>query len=323
MKQKPVYQIVQLAEDELTPKADVRVSSQRHQQIYPAVNLMLPEGDKYQKVDIETYQAVYELAYGWDTFDMAQFTLQWPNGETVSITRGFLEDCPEMPLVESVVKTSGEESEGQIYVRLDTLATYETYQKAKRRQSPNVKSTKEFLYNLFMHQDLDWCGVLNFYGGNRNLETIMLTKTFKGVENYVRSPTTRAQVKFITSQYLPDHKVASMKDSAAIAVQCALGSLVETIAHQVYGSKSDDSIENVLNADVHFTSLGLVTEQNEHQLDEELVYTFIKDNQLYLTFGSLDQDDGINDLRTEFDLTDEEVTADTIKIVKFIYPNLV
>lgn len=323
MKQKPVHQIVQMAENELTPKADVRVTSQRKQQLHPTVNLMLSEGDKYQKVDVETYQAVYELASGWDTFDMVQFSLQWPNGEVISITRGFLEDCPEMPLVESVVKTSGEDAEGQMYARIDTLATHETYQKAKRRQSPNVKATKEFLYNLFMHQDLDWGGVLSFYGGNLNLETILLTKTFKGVENYVRSPTTRAQVKFITSQFMPNHKVASMKDSAALAIQCALGSLVETIAKQVYGSKEDDAIENVLKADVHFTSLGLVTKTNEHQLDEELVYTFIKDNQLYLTFGALDQDDGINDLRVEFDLTDEEVTADTIKIVKFIYPNLV
>lgn len=324
MKQKPMYQIVQMAKDELSPKANVRVTSQRKQSIHPAVNLMLSEKDKYATADVETYQSVYEVVSAWDTFDMVQFTLQWPSGETITITRGFFFDVPEMPIVESVVSAKvGEESQGQIYVRQDILATYQAYQKASAKLSPNVRITNTFLYTLFMNQDLDWDDVLASYAGKLKLDSIVLNKSFKGVEHFVRNPSTRTQIKFITGKYMPGHKVASMKDSAALAIHCALNSLVDTIARQVYGTFNDETIAHVLNADVHLSSLGLVTEKNENGFEEEIVYAVVKDDKLYLAFGSLDMEDGINDLLVEFDLDDEDVTKDTVKTVKFIYPNLV
>lgn len=324
---KPMYQIVQMGENDLSAHTDIRVVSQRNKKLYPSTNLMLSEKDKYDTISLADYQGMYDLMKEWDSYDMVQFSLQWPEDKIISITRWFFEDAPEMPIVEYVVHSEGPDSEpqGQIYARQDVLATYKTFKAAreKAKLAPNVKATSDFIYDLFMHQDLSWEDVVNSFSYSMKVKSLLLNKTTKGVENFVRSKSTRNQVKFIIDTFAPEHKVNSMLTTTDYAIRCALNSLVDTIAEQAYGRVNDDTVTKVLSADVHLNSLGLVVSDNQERLKEELVYAVVKSDSLYLTFGALDLSDAINDLRIEFDLTDEEVTEKSVKVIKLIYPNLV
>lgn len=324
---KTMYQIVQMGKNDLSAHPDTRVVSQRNKKFYPSTNLMLSEKDKYAVIPLADYQGMYDLMKEWDSYDMVQFSLQWPENKTISITRWFFEDAPEMPIVEYVVHSDGPDSEpqGQIYARQDVLATYKAFKAAreKAKLAPNVKATSDFIYDLFMNQDLTWEHIVDSCSSKMKLESLVLNKTIKGVDNFVRSKPTREQVKFIIDRFAPEHKVNSMKTTTSYAVRCALSSLVEAIAEQAYGQINDDTVTKVMSADVHLSSLGLVVSDNQEQLKEELVYAVVKSDSLYLTFGSLDLSDAINDLRTEFDLTDEEVTEESVKVIKLIYPNLV
>ncbi|CAL9980467.1 hypothetical protein VPHK449_0054 [Vibrio phage K449] len=325
MKDKPQKQIVQMAENELSPKRRVRVSSLHKQSVHPDINLMLSEKDKYTKVDIDTYQRVFTVVSGWNTFDMATFTLQWPNGDNINITRTYLGSY-QMPITESVIKvneTDGSESSGQVYVRNDTLATYEAFEIERKQCLPNVHIPSHLVYNLFVNQDADWDDVLDSCASGVNLSSIVLSKLERGVDNFVRDTKVRETVKFIAENYLIGYTPTSVKTAAAKAITQGLKSIVETIAVQVFGELSDESIEKVLKADVHISSIALVTTENKQGFDEELVYAVVKNDQLHLIFGALDKEDGINDLTHEFDLYDEDVTEDKLKTVKIIYPNLV
>lgn len=325
MKDKPQQQIVQMAENELSPKKSVRVTSHRKQSVHPEINLMLSEKDKYTKVDVDTYQRVFSVVSQWDTFDMATFTLQWPNGDNINITRTYL-GVYQMPITESVIKvneTDGSESSGQVYVRNDTLATYEAYELERKTCLPNVHTPVSFVYGLFMRQDADWDDIIDSCASGVKLESLVLSKKERGVENFVREPGNREAVKFISENYLIGHVPVSIKTSTTMAATQALKSVAELIAVKVFGELSDESMEKVITANVHLSSVGLVTKTNKQGFEEELVYAVVKNDQLHLTFGSLDKEDGINDLTHEFDLRDEDVTEDTLKTVKIIYPNLV
>lgn len=323
MKDKPQQHIVQMDKDELSPKDNVRVVSLRKQSVKPVTHLMLSEKDKYTKVSVDTYQRVFDVVSAWDTFDMVSFTLQWPNAETISITRSFFCDAYEMPITESVIKLNGDETSGQVYVRNDVLATYEAYETERKNSTPNVCAPMSFIYQLFMSEDADWDDVVASCASGVNLASIVLNKEHNGMSNFVRGNKYREHLKFITKEYVVGPIPASLKEGAEIAVTKALKSIAEVIALQVYGELSDASMEKVICADVHFSSLGLVTEENKLGFHAENVYATIKNDQLHLVFGALDKEDGTYDMSHEFDLDDADVAGDKLKTVKLIYPNLV
>ncbi|AHI61209.1 hypothetical protein vBVpaS1601_69 [Vibrio phage vB_VpaS_1601] len=320
MKNKVVHNIVEMRADQETPDLDVRVTTCRKNEVHPFVNLMLTEKDKYASVDVDTYQDVYDTALDWDTTDIVRFTLQWPNGDTVTITRAYLADVYDMPLVESVMASVKGEVSGMTYVRQDTLATYKLYASDKRKNLPNIKTTESFMYLLSMQQDLDWETILKCYNEQPEVKEVLLEKTPRSEERFILDHAVRKEIKFIVDSFGIKSHMVNSRTLARHALRIALKSVVDAIGHQVYGKDYD--IENIFNADVHFDTLGLHTQENKHGFKYEKVYAVDTGVKLFLVFGALDNTDAKSTFVTQFDLDESDLETHQAKEINFIYHNL-
>lgn len=317
MKQKAVHNIVSMAADQEIPNPDVRVTTSRKAEVYPALNLMLPEQDKYAAVDAGTYQDVYDLILDWDTIDVVTFTLQWSNDDSITITRAFLSDVYDMPMVESVIAIRGEDKQGQMYVRQDTLATYKAFSSDKRKNLPNIKTTHEFMYLLSMNQDLDWETILKSYSEQPEVKEVLLEKTDRAEERFILDHNNREELKFIVDNFGIKSESVSSRVLARHALRVALKSVVDAIGDQLYGKDFD--VDRIFNADVEFHSIGLVTNENKHGFPVEKVYAVDNGVKLHLVFGALDNADAVSSFVTNFDLGEEALKAHPVKEINFIY----
>ncbi len=318
MKNKVVHNVVSMSASQESPELDVRVTTAKKNEVHPYINLMLTEKDKYATIDPDTYQNIYEVILGWDTVDIVTFTLQWPDASTVTITRAFLAEAYDMPLVESVIAVNGDETSGQVYARQDTLNTYKMYESDRRKHTPNVKATEAFICGLSMSQDLDWETILKSYNQAPEVKDVLLEKTTRAEERFILDHKNRDEIKFIVNNFgIKSHTISS-RALAKHALRVALKSIVDAIGTQLYGADYD--IEKLFNAQVHFDTLGLQTKLNKFGLKFETVYAVDTSEKLHLVFGALDDADAKATFEVDHGLSSDEIE---LKKVNLIYHNLI
>lgn len=315
MKKHP-HNLIEMAAEQESPSLDVRVTTHKKSEVYPALNLLLNDEEAYTSVEVGEYENVYDLVLDWDLFDIVTFTMQWPNGDTISVTRGYLGDQYDRPLVESVILDKDGEKSGKAYVRNDTLATYKAFDTDRRKNLPNVNASHRFIYGLSMNQDLDWETILKSYNEVPNIQDVLLEKSRRSEDAFILSHEVRDEIKFIVENFGIKSHMVDTRTLTRQALQVALKSIVDAIGCQVYGAYFDYA--KLHDADVHFNSLGLVAKPNKYGFITEPVYSVIKDDKLHLVFGALDSTDALATFVTDFDLEQSDVDG-KLKLINLIY----
>lgn len=313
----PKNNIIEMAKDQLVPDSDITVLSYKNQKVAPKVCLLLMDADKYTVVDHDTYSKVYDMITEWDTLDLVNFTQRWEDGAIV-VTRAFLEDKSNSPVVESVIRYEKKEAtEGNMWVRNDILLTYAGWKAEKLSKTPNIHASHSFVYELFMNQDLDWEDILAASSGKLELSNLVLSNDKNGVENFLLRSSIRKDIKFICDTYNINEKGMDQLRAATLAIQDLLVSMVDTVTSQIFEEVNDVNREKVLKSSVHTSSVALIYAEQTKDYTLEEVYALVKDDEVYLVFGALNLDDAKNDFLMEFDLEESDLSG--LKVVNFIY----
>lgn len=306
-------QVIDMEKDSITPPEGVTVKSSKQVVIKPDVLRVFDDPNKYVKSDVITYSEISDMIATREDADIVAFTYRWPDGHSLAIVRTFFGEDVGSPAAESVINlgSNDEPLSGRVFIRKDIFDEFNNSQ-------PNVFCSEGFMYELFEKQDTGWDDVIKACNGEFKLEDILHSKEPNALEHFVLDGRNAKEVKMICEKYGLGEPGMDLKRAATLAIEHALVSLADAITVGIFGEEAYNCVcrKNILDAEIHLSSLGLIGHSDESGYVSENVYVATAGLDFLIVAGALDENDATNDFITKFN-TDLEISD--IMTVKLTY----